>query len=53
MSVGSDSSEKQKPETIEFYNKTKYGVDVADQMARQYSVKRAHADRQLLSFIIS
>ena len=39
MSVGSDSSEKRKPETIEFYNKAKYGVDVADQMTRQYSVK--------------
>ena len=39
MSVGVDSSEKHKPETIEFYNKTKCGVDVADQMARQYSVK--------------
>ena len=39
MSVGVDSSEKNKPETIEFYNKTKCGVDVADQMARQYSVK--------------
>ena len=31
--------EKKKPETVEFYNKTKCGVDVADQMARQYSVK--------------
>ena len=30
---------KGKPETIEFYNKTKCGVDVADQMACQYSVK--------------
>ena len=39
MSVGVDSPEKHKPETIEFYNKTKCGVDVADQMARQYSVK--------------
>ena len=39
MSVGSDSSEKRKPETIEFYNKTKYGVDVADQMTCQYLVK--------------
>ena len=31
--------EKKKPETVEFYNKTKCDVDVADQMARQYSVK--------------
>ncbi|XP_055388036.1 piggyBac transposable element-derived protein 4-like, partial [Condylostylus longicornis] len=27
------------PETVEFYNKTKFGVDVIDQMARKYSVK--------------
>ena len=26
-------------ETIAFYNKTKFGVDVIDQMARKYSVK--------------
>ena len=30
---------KRVPETITFYNKTKYGVDVVDQMARKYSVK--------------
>ena len=30
---------KKNPETVEFYNKTKCGVDVADQMARLYSVK--------------
>ena len=39
MSVEVGVSEKKKSETVEFYNKTKYGVDVADQMARQYSVK--------------
>ena len=39
MSVGVDSSEKRTPETIEFYNITKCGVDVADPTARQYSVK--------------
>ena len=27
------------PETIEFYNSTKFGVDVTNQMARKYSVK--------------
>ena len=32
-------SEKQKPEAIEFCNKTACEVDVADQMARHYSVK--------------
>ena len=30
---------KRVPETIAFYNKTKYGVDVVDQMARKSSVK--------------
>ena len=39
MFVELDESEKKKPETVEFYNKTKCGVEVADQMARQYSVK--------------
>ena len=43
MSVGVDSTEKRKPEIynklkIEFYNKTKCGLNVADQMTRQYSV---------------
>ena len=27
------------PKTIKFYNNTKCGVDVADQMARKYTVK--------------
>ena len=30
---------KKKPETVTFYNKTKCGVDIADQMAQQYTVK--------------
>ena len=30
---------KKETETVEFYNKTKCGVDVTDQMARKYSVK--------------
>ena len=33
--------EKRKPEMILDYNKTKVGVDVADQMMKHYSVKRA------------
>ena len=37
MSVGVDSSEKRKPEPIELYKKNKCGVDVADQMAHQYT----------------
>ena len=38
MSVELGESEKKKAETVEFYNKTKCGVDVADQMASQYSI---------------
>ena len=30
---------KKIPETIQYYNQTKYGVDVVDQMARLYSTK--------------
>ncbi|KAM6999965.1 piggyBac transposable element-derived protein 4-like [Tautogolabrus adspersus] len=37
VSIGSDR--KRKPETVTFYNVTKVGVDVLDQMARQYTVK--------------
>ena len=39
MFVELGESEKKKSETVEFFDKTKCGVDVADQMARQYSVK--------------
>ena len=38
-SVMVDTTTKKKPETVTFYNKTKCGVDIADQMARQYPVK--------------
>src|SRR5882757_9199035 len=34
-----DNTEKKKLETVQFYNSTKFGVDVLDQMARKYSVK--------------
>lgn len=34
-----DNSCKKLSETVAFYNKTKFGVDVTDQMARKYSVK--------------
>jgi CO dehydrogenase/acetyl-CoA synthase gamma subunit (corrinoid Fe-S protein) len=34
-------SYKKLPETVSFYNKTKFGVDVTDQMARKYTVKSA------------
>ena len=38
-SIEIEKSSKRIPETIRFYNSTKFGVDVADQMARKYSVK--------------
>ena len=39
MSVELGESEKKKPEKMKFYNKSKFSLDVADQIARQYSVK--------------
>lgn len=33
------NNRKKTPETISYYNKTKFGVDIVDQMARKYSVK--------------
>ena len=48
MSVEVGESEKKKPETVEFYNKIKCGVYVADQMFRQYPVK-AGARRWLIA----
>ncbi|CAM4571152.1 unnamed protein product [Leuciscus chuanchicus] len=38
-SVGITDGPKAKPESVTYYNNTKYGVDVLDQMARRYSVK--------------
>lgn len=38
-SVGITDGPKAKPESVTYYNNTKYGVDVLDQMARAYSVK--------------
>ena len=34
-----NNDRKRIPETVAYYNKTKFGVDVTDQMARKYSVK--------------
>ncbi|XP_041654135.1 uncharacterized protein LOC121516789, partial [Cheilinus undulatus] len=39
VTIGADR--KKKPETVSFYNVTKVGVDVLDQMARLYTVKGA------------
>lgn len=33
------SNRKMLPDSIQFYNKTKFGVDMTDQMARKYTVK--------------
>ena len=38
-SVMVDTTTKKKPETVTFYHKTKCGIDIADQMTRQYPVK--------------
>lgn len=38
--VLTDSSTKQKPNTVTDYNKKKCGVDIMDQMVREYSVRR-------------
>jgi len=38
-SIAIGSTEKKLPETVSFYNNTKYGVDVIDQMARQYTTR--------------
>ena len=34
-----NTTTKKKQEAVTFYNKTKCGVDIADQMARQHTVK--------------
>ena len=41
QTVGNRDSTKKIPDTVEFYNATKFGVHVIDQMARTYSVKAA------------
>lgn len=33
------SQKKKLPGTIQFYNETKVGVDIIDQMARKYTVR--------------
>ena len=39
--VDTGDNQKSKPETVNFYNSTKFGVDVVDQMARKYTVNAA------------
>jgi len=35
------TNRKKLPETVQFYNKTKFGVDILDQMAQRYSTRAA------------
>ena len=44
--MGTFSGAKAKPESVMYYNNTKDGVDVPDQMARAYSVKGGTEDGQ-------
>ncbi|XP_041102639.1 uncharacterized protein LOC121313928 [Polyodon spathula] len=37
IAIGNDA--KKIPETVQFYNSTKFGVDIVDQMSQKYSVK--------------
>lgn len=39
VNIHCDNTIKKKPETVLYYNKTKFGVDILDEMARMYSVK--------------
>ena len=39
--VDTGDDRKSKPETVKFYNSTKFGAHVVDQMARKYIVNAA------------
>ena len=41
VSIPEENNPKKKPQSVLFYNKTKFGVDFLDQMTRIYSVKAA------------
>ena len=47
VSIIEDDAQK-KPEIIHFYNKTKIGVDLVDQMVQTYTYRRAMAFRSSL-----
>ena len=51
-SVMVDTTTKKKPEAVTFYYKTKSGVGIADQIARQYMVKASTGGGRWLSFTI-
>ena len=48
--VDTGDDRKSKPETVKFYNSTKFGVDVLDQMARKYTVNAASRRWSVQSF---
>ncbi|XP_061512551.1 uncharacterized protein LOC133393104 [Anopheles gambiae] len=48
--IRTGNDKKSKPETVAFYNSTKYGVDVVDQMCRKYSLKSASRRWSVHSF---
>ena len=48
--IRTGNDKKSKPETVSFYNSTKYGVDVVDQMCRKYFVKSASRRLPVHSF---
>ena len=52
-SVGTFSGAEAKPESVIYYNNTKYSEDVQDQMERAYSVKGGTEDVQWWSSITS
>ncbi len=39
MNVFADDSAKKNPNTVTYYNNTKYGIDVAYQILRKYSTR--------------
>ena len=50
VSIPEEKNPKKKPESVLFYNKTKFGVNVIDQMTRSYSVKAARRRWPILVF---
>jgi len=37
--TAADNKNKKTPESVSSYNKTKYGVDILDQMAKKYTCR--------------
>lgn len=52
-SVKTKNNRKKTPETISYYNKIKFGVDMVDQVARKYSVKSKCSRWPVKYFLIS